>query len=135
MRSVFLLYIAPLALSVSACGNGVAATAMVTTIDRKCTIIEQAYTESATGNRTVGEKRSYEGECHEVDDWDKVKKKRGMNLKGRAEIHLTYVGPDGKSHDGTIKVDGRDSEFYDLKAGDSVQIMMDPDQPKRIYFS
>lgn len=135
MRIVLLLTVAPLALSVTACGNSVPATAMVTTIDRKCTIVEQAYTESPTGNRTMGAKRNYEGECHEIDDWETVKKKRGMNLKGKAEVHLSYVGPDGKSHTGTIKVDGRDAEFYDLKAGDSVQIMMDPDQPERIYFS
>lgn len=132
---LLLLTTLPAALALGACGNSKPATAMVTTIDRKCNIIEQSYEESSAGERKMGAKRSYEGECHEIDDWEKVKKKRGMNLKGHADIHLSYAGPDGKSYTGKIRVTGRDSEFYDLKSGDSVKIMVDPDKPERIYFS
>ena len=106
-------------LALSGCGNNVSATAMVT-------IIEQSYQESPTGTRKLGDKRSYESECHEIDDWNEVKKKRGMNLKGNAEIHLAFTGADGKSHSGIIKVDGQDAQFYDLKAGDSVKVKYDP---------
>ena len=135
MRRTLLLTLLACASTLSACGNSVPAKAMVMMIDRKCSITEQKYKESLDGKRQMGESRSYEGDCREIDNWETVKKKRGMNLKGNAEIHLSYVGPDGKSRTGAIAVTGRDAEFYDLKAGDSVQIMVDPDQPERIYFS
>ena len=121
-------------LALSGCGNSVSATAMVTIIDLKCTIIEQSYQESPAGKRKLGDKRSYEGECHEIDDWNEVKKKRGMNLKGNAEIHLAFTGADGKSHSGIIKVDGQDAQFYDLKAGDSVKVKYDPKKCGHIWF-
>lgn len=136
----FELLLATLAASamLSGCGNSVPAQAMVMTIDRTCTIVEKTKFTGLDGKDLPGsgqEVRTYEGECHEIDNWDEVKRKRGMNLKGRAEIHLSYAGPDGRQHTGTIKVTGQDAEFYDLKAGDSVGIMVDPDQPDRIFFS
>lgn len=133
-RSLFLLSLVPIMLPLAGCGNSAAATAMVTTIDRKCTIIEQSYQESSTGKRKLGDKRSYEGECHEIDDWNEVKKKRAMDLKGKAEIHLAFTGADGKPHTGTVKVDGQDAQFYDLKAGDSVKVKYDPEKPDHVWF-
>lgn len=124
--------------TLSACGNSVPATAFVTTIDRKCTIVESTSLKDPDGKDVPGsekEVRTYEGECHEIDNWQDVKAARAMNLKGRAKIHLSYTGPDGRSRTGTIDVTGQDSEFYDLKAGDSVGIMVDPDAPDRMYFS
>jgi hypothetical protein len=138
MKTAGSILLASASLALAGCGNSVSATAMVTTIDRTCSIVEKRKFTGMDGKDLPGsgqEVRTYEGECHEVDDWDKVKRKREMNLKGKAEIHLVYAGPDGKQHNGSIKVTGQDSEFYDLKAGDSVDIRLDPEQPERIWFS
>lgn len=126
------------ALALQGCGNSVPATAMVTTIDRTCTIVEKTKLTGVDGKELPGsgeEIRRYEGECHEIDDWDEVKRGRGMNLDGKAEIHLVYAGPDGKQHNSSVRVTGQDSEFYDLKAGDSVEVRLNPDKPEQVWFS
>jgi hypothetical protein len=118
------------------CSGGVPTTATVTTIDRSCTIIEKSYKQGLDGEKVAGteeEVRRYKGDCNEIDDWEEVKAKRSKSIDGSADINFVYTGPDGKQHNGTLTFDGRDDEFYDLKAGDPMPIKVAEDDPKRYW--
>lgn len=133
-RSLFLLA-APLLLS--ACGSSkVPVMATVTTIDRVCTIIEERMnededTQKLTRDRKIQTQRK--GDCNEVEEWAEVKRSRSKDVDGTAEIHFVYKGPDGKQHSGSLNYTGRDDEFYEVKAGDSLPIRVAADDPTRVW--
>lgn len=123
---------------VAGCTNWSPTDAMVTSIDRTCMIVESrqrgSMTDRSGKERPVSEKRTYEGRCDEVDGWAEEKSKRSMRIDGKAAIHLSYTGPDGKARTGTINVTGRDPQFYDVTTGGMVRIRVDSDNPDHISF-
>lgn len=134
-RHYRLLGLAPLLL-LSGCSSGVPTVATITTIDRTCTIIEKAFERDLTGEKVEGsekEVRRYKGDCNEIDDWDTVKSERSQMVDGSADINFLYQGPDGKQHNGTLTFTGQDEEFYDLKAGDPLNIRVAEDDPARFW--
>jgi hypothetical protein len=116
--------------SLAACvPNAKRTTATVTTIDRSCKIIETAY----DGDYKMKGSRTYTDSCNSIDEWDKVRSKRSKNVEGKAVVHLSYMAPQtGQSLTGELKFDGHDDEFYRLKAGDEVQILVSDADPARI---
>jgi len=98
------------------------AKASVYEIDRKCEIIE-------TRTSFDGKKSSstYQGECKTADDaWDKAKAKHDKTIAATATIKVSYVAPqDNTSQTGELHFTSRDDEFYDLKAGDVVDVLVD----------
>ena len=59
--------------------------------------------------------------------------KRTKQVQGTALVHVSYVAPqDGSVHSATLEFDGRDDEFYELKAGDEVDIRIAKNDPNRI---
>jgi hypothetical protein len=125
-------------LTLGGCGaSGVPATATVTTIDRLCTIVETTthdIDDPRANGRTVpaSEQRTYKDDCKLVSEWDKVRTKRTKTVDGEAKVHVNYTRKDGKSGSATLTFDGRDDEFYDLKAGDSFDVLVDEQDPTRV---
>src|SRR4051812_33603399 len=114
--------VAAVMVSLTACApNAKQTTATVTTIDRRCRIVETRFDENykKTGSQI------YSDSCNSIDEWEKVRAKRSKDVDGTAVIHLSYVAPQtGQSQTGELKFDGHDDEFYKLKAGDEIQILV-----------
>ena len=118
-----------LAAGLSACGsaNYTPAKASVSTIDRSCNFIETA----KEGGKTTA--RGYTDSCNSTDEWASVREKRNKVVSGRATVHITYTAPkDGSYHTAELKFDGRDDEFYKLRAGDEIDILVRNDDPTKV---
>ena len=121
------------------CGvPGLPAKATVTTIDRKCAIIETIKREVADPRGTgvklqAQEMNSKTGECKSVEEWAEVRSKRTKDVDGTAAVHVDYQAPqDGSFHSATLTFTGRDDEFYALNAGDSIDILVAKNDPTKI---
>jgi hypothetical protein len=109
--------------------NAKRTTATITTIDRNCKIIETAYDENYKKTDT----RVYTDSCNSIDEWEKVRTKRTKDVAGKAVVHLSYTAPQtGQSQTGELRFDGHDDEFYRLKAGDQIDILVSNTDPSRI---
>jgi hypothetical protein len=121
------------------CGfDGAPAQATVMTIDRECQIIESTRREvedprGSGAKIDAREMRTTTGPCKSVDEWEEVRKKRTKTVDGKAAVHIEYQAPqDGSFQTATLNFTGRDDEFYELKAGDTVNILVATDDPKRV---
>jgi len=103
------------------------AKATVDYIDRTCDFVETTY----EGKKAVSA-RGYTDTCNSTDEWEKVKQKH-KKVSGRATVHLSYSAPtDGSYRTGELKLTGRDEDFYTLKAGSTVGILVSKTEPTRI---
>lgn len=139
VRKSIILVVVPAGVLLAGCGApGLPAKATVTTIDRMCDIIETIEREvddpRGSGVKLKAhEMNSKTGECKSVEEWAEVRKKRTKAVKGTAAVHVEYQAPqDGSYRQATLNFTGRDDEFYELNAGDSVDIIVAADDPKRI---
>jgi hypothetical protein len=109
--------------------NYTPAKASVFLIDRTCDIIETVT--SPDGHKSSS---TYDGECKSADTaWDDAKAKHDKKISGRATVKVTYVAPkDGSSQTAELHFTARDDEFYDLKAGDEINILVRNDDPTKI---
>ena len=124
--------------SLAGCGNGVRTEATVATIDHNCEIIESVTREvkdprGGGGPIEAQEMKSKKGECKSVGEWKEVRSKRNKLVDGTADVHVTYRAPDGSFQTGTVTYTGQEDEFYELKAGDPLPIMVDAENPRRIW--
>jgi hypothetical protein len=133
------ILVLPLLAVVGGCGSaGLPAKATVMTIDHECTIIETERRPiddpRGTGVKLdAQETRTSKGECKSVDEWQEVRKKRSKRVDGTAAVHVEYQAPqDGSFRTATLNFTGRDDEFYELKAGDTIDILVAEDDPARI---
>ena len=89
--------------------------------------------------------REYEGgktefvtqSCNATDEFETIAKapdgKRKMDVDGKAVVKVTYTAPqDGSYQTWQLRYDGRDDEFYKLKAGDQIDILVSNDDPAKI---
>ena len=105
------------------------AKATITTIDRKCQIVETKYDE----NYRAKESSTHTDDCNSVDEWEKVKTKHDKTIVGSAVVHVDYVAPqNGQAVMGDLKFSPRDDEFFDLKAGDEIKILVSKSDPAKI---
>jgi len=102
--------------------------ATITTIDRKCQIIETKYDE----NYRAKESSTHTDDCNSVDEWEKVKAKHDRTIVGSAVVHLDYTPQNGQEQMGELSFTPRDDEFFDLKAGDEVKILISKTDPAKI---
>ena len=120
------------AMVILACATGCSPTAdkvkaTVTTIDRSCNFVETRF----EGKKAVSS-RGYTDSCNSTDEWAKVREQRSKKISGKATVHLSYVAPmDGSSQTGEFKLTGGDDAFYELKAGDEVEILVSKTDPTR----
>lgn len=138
-RHLVITVLAPAGALLAGCGTpGLPAKATVTTIDRKCDIIETIEREvddpRGSGVKLKAhEMNSKTGECKSVEEWAEVRSKRSKAVKGTAAVHVEYQAPqDGSYRQATLTFTGRDDEFYDLNAGDSFDILVAAHDPAKI---
>lgn len=126
------LGLAPIVLAGAVAGcapNAKQAKAMVMYIDRTCKIIHTEYDE----NYKPTDRQILTKSCNSVDEWENVKVKRTKVVDGTAVVHLSYTAPQtGTAETGELKFDGRDDEFYKLKAGDEISILVSDADPSKI---
>jgi hypothetical protein len=104
------------------------AKASVYLIDRKCDIIE-------TTTRPDGKKatRDYNDDCKSIKAWDAAKAKRDKTISGKAVIKVSYTAPqDGSYRTSELNFTSRDDEFYELKAGDEIGVLVSNSDPSKI---
>lgn len=105
------------------------ASATISTIDRNCQIVETTY-DSDYKRKSA---RVYTDSCNSIDDWEKVRANHAKKIEGKAVVHLSYTAPQtGQPMMGELVYTGRDEEFYALKAGDEVKILVSNSDPASI---
>ena len=139
VRQIIILSLGTASAALAGCSiGGLPAKATVTTIDRKCEIIEtikhQIDDPREPGHKMMAqEMNSSTGECDSVDEWAEVRAKRTKKVVGTAAVHVAYQAPqDGSYQNATLSFTGRDDEFYTLRAGDTVDILVAKDNPAKI---
>ncbi|WP_152569566.1 MULTISPECIES: hypothetical protein [Sphingomonas] len=122
----------------SGCGpNWVPAKGSITRIDRACEIIETSRTpvddpREPGKQLDASKERHYTGECADVAEWDKVRTKHSKKVEGEATVAVMYTRADGQTGSGELHFDGGDPEFYDLRYGDDVNVLVDPENPAHL---
>lgn len=102
--------------------------ATVFLVDREC-----RFTREYEG----GKKENVTQSCNATDEFKSIAKapdgKRKMDVDGKAVVKVSYNAPqDGSYQTSQLRFDGRDDEFYELKAGDQIDIMVSNDDPAKI---
>jgi hypothetical protein len=103
------------------------AEATVFLIDREC-----RFTREYEGGKkeTVTQSCNATGEFKSLTGADG---KRKMDVDGKAVVKVSYTAPqDGSYQTSQLRFDGRDDEFYKLKAGDQIDILVSNDDLARI---
>ena len=109
--------------------NAKRAHASVVYIDRTCTIIRTSFDE----DHKVKDQSSYKDACNSIDEWQKVRTNRTKDVEGKAVVHLSYTAPQtGEAKMGELVFDGSDDEFYSLKAGEEIDILVSNTDPTKI---
>ena len=106
--------------------NWTAARGSVFRIDREC-----GFTRYYEG----GKQEFVRDDCNSTDEFKDISsaKKRGKDVDGTAVVKVSYTAPqDGSSRTSELKFTGRDDEFYKLKAGDEVAILVSNEDPAKI---
>lgn len=133
------LFLIPPLILLGGCSSGaIPAKGTVTTIDRTCEIVETITREvdhpRASGHKVKAqEMNSMTGDCDSVEEWAEVRAKRSKKVAGNADVHVVYQAPqDSSFHSATLHFTGRDDEFYTLRAGETVDILVAKDNPAKI---
>ena len=108
--------------------NYTPAKATVFLVDREC-----RFNREYEGGKTEFVTQS----CNATDEFKTIAKapdgKRKMDVDGKAIVKVTYTAPqDGSYQTSQLRFDGRDDEFYKLKAGDQIDILVSNDDPAKI---
>lgn len=108
--------------------NYTAAKGTVFLVDREC-----RYTREYEG----GKKETVTQSCNATDEFKSIARapsgKRKMDVDGKAVVKISYTAPqDGSYQTSQLRYDGRDDEFYKLKAGDQIDILVSNDDKAMI---
>jgi len=100
-------------------------------IDRTCEFTETERSGASKSTHEVTDKCDSTGEWQKVRD--EVRNRHGKKVMGDATMHVSYISPqDGVSREGELKFTGRDDEFYQLQAGDMIDILVSKSDPSKI---
>ena len=104
------------------------AKATVFLVDREC-----RFTREYSG----GKKEIVTDSCNSTDEFKSIASapggKRKMDVDGKAVVKVSYNAPQNGSYQTSqLHYDGRDDEFYKLKAGDQIDILVSNDDPAAI---
>ena len=104
------------------------AKASVFLIDRQCKF-DREYGD--------GKREAVTQSCNATDEFKSIAKasggKRAKDVDGKAVVKVSYTAPqDGSYQTSQLLFDGRDDEFYQLKAGDQIDILVSNDDPTKI---
>jgi len=108
--------------------NYTPAKATVFLVDRQC-----RFTHEYEGGR----KESVTESCNSTDEFKTIANapdgKRKIDVDGKAVVKVSYNAPqDGSYQTSQLRYDGRDDEFYKLKAGDQIDILVSNEDPAMI---
>jgi hypothetical protein len=108
--------------------NYAPAKATIFLVDREC-----RFTREYDG----GKKENVTQSCNATDEFQSIAKapdgKRKMDVDGKAVVKVSYIAPqDGSYQTSQLRFDGRDDEFYSLKAGDQIDILVSNDDLAQI---
>jgi hypothetical protein len=105
------------------------AKASVFMIDRMCDIIET--TTSSDGQKTS---RTYNDNCKSIGAWEKASAAHDKSIAGKATVKVSYTAPQNGSYQTSeLHFTSRDDEFYDLQAGDQIDVLVSNDDPSKIH--
>ena len=105
------------------------AKAAVFMIDRKCDIVE---TTKTAGGQTISA-RKYNDDCNSIDAWETARAKHDKTISATATVKVSYTAPqDHSSQTSELQFDSKDDEFYALKAGDEIDILVSNADPTKI---
>ena len=104
------------------------AKATIFLVDREC-----RFTREYEG----GKKETVTQSCNATDEFKTIARspdgKRKMDVDGTAVVKVSYTAPkDGSYQTSQLRFDGRDDEFYALKAGDQIDVLVSNDDPAMI---
>jgi hypothetical protein len=104
------------------------AKATVFLVDREC-----RFTREYEG----GKKETVTESCNSTDEFKSIASapegKRKMDVDGKAVVKVSYTAPQNGSYQTSqLRYDGRDDEFYRLKAGDQIDVLVSDDDPAMI---
>lgn len=102
------------------------AKAAVFLIDRQCKFT-RVYSD--------GKRESVTQSCDATEEFKKIatSEKRSTDIDGKAVIKVSYTAPqDGSYRTAELRFDGRDDQFYALKAGDTVDVLVSNDDPSKV---
>jgi hypothetical protein len=102
------------------------AKASVFLIDREC-----KFTRTYAG----GKSESVTQSCTATDEFKKIaaSNKRAKDVDGTAVVKVSYNAPqDGSYQTSELRFHGRDEQFYKLKAGDEIEVLVHNDDPTKI---
>ena len=107
--------------------NYTAAKASVFLIDRQCKFDQHE----------GGTRKTVTQSCNTTDEFKAIASapngKRKMDVDGKAVVKVSYTAPqDGSYQTSELRFDGRDDEFYELKAGDEIDVLVSNDDPAMI---
>ncbi len=108
--------------------NYAPATASIFLIDRQCKFDRV---------HDGGKREIVTQSCNTDGALDKVASgpngKRAMDVDGKAVVKVSYTAPqDGSYQTSELRFDGRDDEFYKLKAGDEIHILVNNEDTSKI---
>ena len=113
--------------------NYASAKATIYMIDRSCNFTEETR-DRDTGR--VTEVRGFSDSCSSTDEFAKIRTTRAKKISGKATVMVNYTSPaDGSSQSGSFQITGADDDFYTLKAGDQVDILVSKKDPAKIIKS
>ena len=126
--AVILVVIVTVTSSIDRGMNYTPAKATVFLVDRQC-----QFTREYEG----GKKESVSESCNSTGEFKTIASapdgKRKMDVDGKAVVKVSYNAPqDGSYQTSQLRYDGRDDEFYKLKAGDQIDILVSNDDPAKI---
>lgn len=112
------------------CGESVPRiAAKVERIERRCEYTETSYRDYGGGKRTKTGSRERYYDCSDDPKFLAIQSGRtpDVRINGTATIIARYTSPaDKKDHTAWIKIESGDREFYSVKAGQEIQIALDP---------
>jgi len=83
-----------------------------------------------------GEAQATRQDCNATGEFKQIAgsaEKRAKDVDGTAVVKVSYTAPqDGSYRTGELRFNGSDDEFYSLKAGDEVGILVSNDDPANI---
>ena len=109
--------------------NYKSAKASIFLIDRTCNF-DRKYSD--------GKREKVAQSCNATDEFKALAKsgKRAKDVDGKAVVKVSYTAPqDGSYQTSELHFDGRDKEFYKLKAGDEIDVLVSNDDVARITVS
>ena len=102
------------------------AEATVFRIDRTCTFNQ------TLDDKTVGQSKE---DCSSTSEFREIadSSKRKFDVDGNAVVKVSYTAPqDGSYQTSELRYTGRDEQFYDLKAGDKIAVLVSNEDVSKI---